>query len=95
MMHSTLSSQLKSVQLSEVSSNSSSWAWRGVVGTGAIGTVEPSNVDTIGTNKYVLISFIFQLLDSMKLSRNQVFEEVLGKKLLILLHTGISETFTT
>ena len=64
MMHSTLSSQLKSVQLSEVSSNSSS-CW-GVVGTGAIGTVEPSNVDTIGTNKYVLISFIFQLLDSMK-----------------------------
>ena len=90
MMHSTLSSQLKSVQLSEVSSNSSSWAWRG-----GGGGVEPSNVDTIGTNKYVLISFIFQLLDSMKLSRSQVFEEVLGKKLLILLHTGISETFTT
>ena len=64
-------------------------------GGGGKGTVEPSDVDTIGTNKYVLISFIFQLLDSMKLSRNQVFEEVLGKKLLILLHTGISETFTT
>ena len=121
MMHSTLSSQLKSVQLSEVSSNSSSWAWRGGGGGGGImrrrrreggrreerrrkvglggggggGGVEPSNVDTIGTNKYVLISFIFQLLDSMKLSRSQVFEEVLGKKLLILLHTGISETFTT
>lgn len=63
MMHSTLSSQLKSVQLSEVSSNNSSWAWRG---GGVIGTVEPSDVDTIGTNKYVLISFIFQLLDSMK-----------------------------
>ena len=61
MMHSTLSSQLKSVQLSEVSNNSSSWAWRG-----GGGGVEPSNVDTIGTNKYVLISFIFQLLDSMK-----------------------------
>ena len=67
MMHSTLSSQLKSVQLSEVSNNSSS-CW-GVVGRGegggvvgrvggAIGTVEPSNVDTIGTNKYVLISSI-------------------------------------
>ena len=34
MMHSTLSSQLKSIQLIEVSSNSSSWAWRGV-GVGA------------------------------------------------------------